>query len=88
MAGGHCRTKMYMAASKSACTAPMSMIFGSLFTTFIASPIVNFSDCVSSSSDEESEVLNATFSFQRKVVMMAPRIKNPTDNSNGPVDPR
>ena len=40
MAGGHCSTKIYMAASNKDCAAPTNIIFGSALMTLTASAIV------------------------------------------------
>lgn len=79
MAGGHCNTKMYMAASNNDCDAPTNIIFGSALTTLTASIIVGL--------DEPPE-FPAVFSFHKKAANTAPMAKNPVDNSKGPVGPR
>ena len=87
IAGGHCKTKMYMAASKRLCTPPTSIIFGSSLITWIASLIEGLLDTASLLS---SLVLLfcATFSFHKKAASAPPRARKPVDNSNGPVGPR
>mmetsp|Transcript_32068 Transcript_32068/g.42758 ORF Transcript_32068/g.42758 Transcript_32068/m.42758 type:complete len:220 (-) Transcript_32068:540-1199(-) len=79
MAGGHCRTKMYIAASKRLCTPPTSAILTSPLITSTASRIVGF---VSGEDD------SATFSFQRIDVSIPPSTRKRTESSNGPVGPR
>jgi hypothetical protein len=91
MAGGHCNTKIYIAASNRDCTAPTNIIFGSAVTTSIASLMVGSLLAVPSSSplsDDDVSCTSALFSFHRKDASNAPAAKNPMDNSNGPVGPR
>lgn len=83
IAGGHCKTKIYIAASNNDCTAPTNIIFRSALTTLIASRIVG-----SLSSPLDDLDTSALFSFHKKVERSAPAAKNAMDNSNGPVGPR
>jgi hypothetical protein len=82
-AGGQFSTNMYIADSKSDCIAPTSIILGSDLTTFTASRMVGLFP-----ESPELELLLATFSFQRIEEISPPRIRKPTDTSNGPVGPR
>lgn len=82
IAGGHCKTKMYIAASNKACTAPTSMILESDFTTLTASLIVGFEDSSPSLPDDD-----ATFSFHKSEVNSAPAARKTVESSNGPVGP-
>jgi hypothetical protein len=83
MAGGHCKTKIYIAASNKDCDAPTNMIFGSSVTTLMASRIVG-----SLCSPSEAIVFSALFSFQRSDAKIPPAARNPMESSNGPEDPR
>jgi hypothetical protein len=87
-AGGQLSTKMYMAASNNDWIEPTSIILGSSFITLTASRIVGF-EIASSSSPLLALLLPlpATFSFQVKAANNPPKIKKPTDNSNGPLGP-
>ena len=100
-AGGHCKTKMYMAPSKSAWTAPTSMIFLSLSIAFVASattepPSLLFDDSAISAGGSLAASVSAAapaltppkFSRQRKRTKTAPAAKNSVDSSNGAVGPR
>mmetsp|Transcript_41371 Transcript_41371/g.41996 ORF Transcript_41371/g.41996 Transcript_41371/m.41996 type:complete len:211 (+) Transcript_41371:569-1201(+) len=80
IAGGHCNTKIYMAASKSAWVAPTMAIFLSLAIRLNASRMVTL---VLSPS-----LFDATFSFQRNEANIPPRTRNTVDSSKGPVGPR
>ena len=84
IAGGHCNTKMYMAASNKDCTEPTNIILGSAFTTLNASRIVGCLLC----SPSDAVALSALFSFQRNDASAAPAIRKPMESSNGPVGPR
>lgn len=84
MAGGHCKTKMYIAASKRLWTPPTNIIFGSSLITWIASLIDGLLDFDTSVASDPL----ATFSFHKKAVRRPPRVRTPADNSNGPVGPR
>lgn len=80
IAGGHCSTNIYIAASKRLWTPPISMIFGSSLTTWIASLIEGLPVADASS-------LVATFSCHSMAVNKPPIARNPVDNSKGPVGP-
>lgn len=86
IAGGHCKTKIYIAASNNACTAPTSMILESDFTTLTASLIVGFEDS-SFSSPSSLPDDDATFSFHKSEVNSAPAARKTVESSNGPVGP-
>ena len=89
IAGGHCNTNIYIAASKRDCTAPTNMISGFEVTSFHASLMVGLlllpPDLFS--EEEVSGVDTALFSVQSKLVKAAPAAKKPNDNLNGPVGP-
>ena len=78
MAGGHCSTKIYMAASNKDCAAPTNIIFGSALMTLTASAIVGL---------DVPLAFPAEFSFHKKAAKIAPIAKKPVDNSKGPVGP-
>mmetsp|Transcript_22781 Transcript_22781/g.52204 ORF Transcript_22781/g.52204 Transcript_22781/m.52204 type:complete len:271 (-) Transcript_22781:881-1693(-) len=82
MAGGHCSTNMYMAASKSACTAPTRAIRESFLTTSTASMMPIFLTLPSSSTSDE-----ATFSFHVKAARSDPSARKTTLSSKAPVGP-
>jgi hypothetical protein len=93
MAGGHCKTNIYIAASKNACTAPTKIIFGSCKHNLIASLVESLEDD-SLVLDEESVSIcfgvtcrSPTFSFHNTVAKIPPNAKNKVDNSNGPLGP-
>jgi len=83
-AGGQLSTKIYMAASNNDWIEPTSIILGSSLTTLTASRIVGFEPA----SSPPLLTLPATFSFHVNAANNPPKIKNPTDNSNGPLGPR
>ena len=85
IAGGHCRTNMYMAASNRLWTAPTRAILGSSLMTPNASLMVGLPPPVPSSF---LAVDSALFSPQSKEVSTPPRARNPTESSKGPVGPR
>ena len=70
-----------MAASNRDCTAPTNRIFWSDLTTLIASLMVGLD------SESSEELVDATFSFHRRVVRIAPAARKNVESSNGPVGP-
>ena len=85
MAGGHCRTKMYMAPSKRAWTPPTSRIRASDIATRAASRMVTPSP---SPSPSPPPATSARFSCHENAARSAPAARKPTESSKGPDGPR